>query len=61
MKKQELPLSNRRTRWILELEQYNIEIRHRQGKKMAHVDYFSRNVSNTDIVKVVRFREEVEL
>ena len=46
---QELPLDRRRIRWTLELNQHNYTIKHRQGKKMAHVDYFSRNpVSNVE-------------
>ena len=40
---QELPQERRRIRWILELNQYNYIIKYRQGKKMAHVDFFSRN------------------
>src|ERR1044072_1601369 len=42
LKKQDLPLTARRTRWILELEQYNFDIEHRKGKKIAHVDAISR-------------------
>jgi hypothetical protein len=40
---QELPQERRRIRWILELNQYNYIIKYHQGKKMAHVDFFSRN------------------
>jgi RNase H-like domain found in reverse transcriptase len=61
LRKQELPESARRTRWILELEQYNYDIRHRKGKKIAHADYFSRNVSNIESLKKVRFQEIVEV
>src|ERR1044071_4994682 len=42
LRKQELSLTARRTRWILELEQYNFDIEHRKGKKIAHVDAISR-------------------
>jgi 8-oxo-dGTP pyrophosphatase MutT (NUDIX family) len=42
LRKQALPSIPRRTRWILELEQYNYTIKHRPGKKMSHVDYLSR-------------------
>ena len=42
LRKQELSTTARRTRWILELEQYNFTIEHRKGKKIAHVDAISR-------------------
>src|ERR1043165_7449212 len=42
LRKQDLPLTARRIRWILELEQYNFNIKHRKGKKIAHVDAISR-------------------
>src|ERR1044071_4233889 len=42
LRKQDLPLTARRTCWILELEQYNFNIEHRKGKKIAHVDAISR-------------------
>src|ERR1044072_4868218 len=42
LRKQDLPLTAQRTRWILELEQYNFTIEHRKGKKIAHVDAISR-------------------
>jgi len=42
LRKQELSLTARRTRWILELEQYNFIVEHRKGKKIAHVDAISR-------------------
>src|SRR5262245_38192266 len=51
LRKQELPAIGRRTRWILELEQYNYTIHHRKGKKMAHVDCFSRNLNNATWVE----------
>src|SRR3989337_3121640 len=55
LRKQELP-TGRRARWILELEQYNYIIKYRQGKKMAHVDYFSRYPVNY----TVSFDDEVQ-
>src|ERR1044071_4059699 len=42
LRKQDLPLTARRTRWILELEQYNFNIEYRKGKKIAHVDAISK-------------------
>ena len=54
--KQKLP-PGRRLRWILELDQYNYTIRHRQGRKMAHVDYFSRNPVNTMDEQTSRWEE----
>src|ERR1043165_3263441 len=42
LKKQDLPLTARRTHWILELEQYNFNIEHRKGKKIVHVDAISK-------------------
>src|SRR5215208_242916 len=49
LRKQALPSISRRTRWILELEQYNYTINHHPGKKMPHVDYLSRYpISNFD-------------
>src|ERR1043165_6901568 len=42
LKKQDLPLTARRTRWILELKQYNFNIEYRKGKKIAYVDAISR-------------------
>src|SRR5215208_1093893 len=42
LRKQALPSIPRRTRWILELEQYNYTINHRPGKRMSHVNYLSR-------------------
>src|ERR1044071_7975114 len=42
LRKQDLPLTTRRTRWILELEQYNFNIKYRKEKKIAHVDAISR-------------------
>lgn len=56
LKTQTLPTKRRMTRWILELEQYNYEIRHRQGKKMQHVDFFSRQSE----VTTVSFYNKVE-
>ena len=55
LRKQELP-TGRKARWILELEQYNYNIKHRQGKKMAHVDHFSRYLVN----HTVTFDDEVK-
>src|ERR1044071_6052400 len=43
LRKHELPMIGRRTRWILKLEQYNFQIIHRSGKKITHVDALSRN------------------
>ena len=41
LRRQELPFIRRRTCWILELEQYNFEVKHRKGRKIVHVDHFS--------------------
>src|ERR1044071_1433618 len=38
---QELSEDRRRARWILKLNQYKFNIRHRKGRNMAHVDYLS--------------------
>src|ERR1044072_7507253 len=40
---QELPEDRHRARWILKLNQYKINIRHRKGRNMAHVDYLYRH------------------
>src|SRR5215208_4195988 len=56
LRKQALPSIPRRTRWILELEQYNYTINHRPGKRMPHVDYFSRYPE----ANAVSFRDEIE-
>jgi 8-oxo-dGTP pyrophosphatase MutT (NUDIX family) len=60
LRKQALPSIGRRVRWILELEQYNYKIKHRPGKKMAHVDFFSRNINNVEGKKQVSF-EGIEI
>ena len=52
MKKQELSTNARRTRWILDLEQYNFEVKHRKGRKMAHVDHFSRQTDHLEAAVV---------
>ena len=39
---QELPEDRRRARWILKLNQYKFNIRHRKGRNMTHVDHLSR-------------------
>src|ERR1044071_6417273 len=43
LRKHELSMIGRRTRWILELEQYNFQVIHRSGKSITHVDVLSRN------------------
>jgi len=43
LRKHELLMIARRTRWILELEQYNFQVIHRYGRKIAHVNALSRN------------------
>ena len=42
LRRQELLIIGRKTYWILELEQYNFEVKHRKERKIAHVDHFSR-------------------
>src|SRR6185369_10695319 len=54
LRKQELPTIGRRTRWILELEQYNFEVKHRKGRKMAHVNHFSRQTDHLEAAVVAR-------
>src|ERR1044072_9486224 len=36
---QELPEDRCRARWILKLNQYKFNIRHRKGRNMAYIDY----------------------
>src|SRR6266511_3360729 len=57
LRKQALLSIPRRTRWILELEQYNYTIKHRPGKKMTYVDYLSRY---TQEINIVSFKDELE-
>src|SRR3990170_4062702 len=57
LRKQALPSIPRRTRWILELEQYNYIIKHRPGKKMTHVDYLSRYGQE---INAVTFKDKPE-
>jgi len=41
-------INPRIARWILKLQNYKFKIMHRDGKKMAHVDAFSRIVHNIE-------------
>src|ERR1043165_1877749 len=43
LRKHELSMIGRKTCWILELEQYNFQVFHRSGKKIAYMDALSRN------------------
>ena len=35
----------------MELEQYNLVVKHRKGKTLAHVDCLSRNIRQDDILE----------
>ena len=51
--KQELPTIGRKTHWILELEQYNFEIKYRKERKMAYMDHFSRQTNHLKAAVIV--------
>src|ERR1044071_2079243 len=53
LRKHELPMIGRRTRWILKLEQYNFQVIHRSGKKITHVDVLSRNFQEDQEAPIV--------
>jgi len=44
--------SKRRARWMETLAQYDFEIRHRPGKKMDHVDFLSREVTQENTQEI---------
>src|ERR1043166_4822978 len=49
LRKHELPAIGRRIRWILKLEQYNLVVKYRKGRTLAHIDCLSRNMRQENI------------
>jgi hypothetical protein len=52
--------SKRRARWMETLAQYDFEIRHRPGKKMGHVDFLSREVTQENTQEIEASTSQID-
>ena len=51
-------LNDRVHRWWAYLQTFNFDIVYREGKRMTHVDFFSRNPIDTERIKNIKIKEK---
>jgi len=49
LKTAKIPTKGRRARWIMELQQYDFEIKHRSGKENSNADGLSRLINTEEL------------
>ena len=52
-------LNDRVHRWWAYLQTFTFDIVYRKGKRMAHVDFFSRNPTGVDPIKFDKIKEKI--